>query len=80
MAGDQRLYKRALDNAVQAAGGEEALRDYLQVNETTLRTWLTGLKPIPEQVFLKVIDLLLDQAALPARAPSQGTESSEKKS
>jgi len=36
------------------------LREYLNVNEVTLRTWLTGLKPIPENVFLRLIDLLLD--------------------
>ena len=66
MAADQQLYRRALNNAVHAAGGEDALREYLEVNETTLRTWLAGLKPIPETVFLKVIDLLLDPRVPPS--------------
>ena len=70
MAADQRLYRRALANAVHAAGGEIPLCEYLQVNEVTLRTWLTGLKPIPENVFLKLIDLLLE----PPAAPPSGSD------
>ena len=72
MPGDQGLYRRALTNAVHAAGGEEALREYLAVNETTLRTWLAGIKPIPESTFLKVIDLLLDPPRPPSRPPATG--------
>ena len=69
MPADQQLYQRALANAVRAAGGEDALREYLDVPHTTLHTWLSGLKPIPESVFLKVIDLLLDPPPPPpARA------------
>jgi hypothetical protein len=65
MPADQQLYQRALSNAVRVTGGEDALREYLDVPSTTLRTWLTGLKPIPENVFLKVIDLLLDPKTPP---------------
>ena len=71
MAADQKLYRRALANAVHAAGGEEPLREYLNVNDVTFRTWLTGLKPIPENVFLRLIDLLLDPPNKPS-APRQG--------
>jgi hypothetical protein len=71
VAADQRLYRRALSNAVHAAGGEVALCEYLQVNEVTLRTWLTGLKPIPEHVFLKVIDILLDPRGVPSHPPGR---------
>jgi hypothetical protein len=76
MPGDQQLYQRALSNAVRAAGGEDALREYLDVPHTTLHTWLTGLKPIPESVFLKVIDLLLDpqHPPLPASAHAENTK------
>ena len=67
MPADQQLYRRALTNAVRMAGGEEALREYLAVPHATLQTWLLGAKPIPEPVFLKVIDLLLDP---PPSAPT----------
>ena len=77
MPADQQLYQRALRNAVRAAGGEDALRDHLNVPSATLRTWLTGLKPIPEHVFLKVIDLLLDPR-MPSGAPSHGENSKPK--
>jgi hypothetical protein len=73
MSGDQQLYRRALANAVHVAGGEEAVREYLDVPQATLQTWLLGAKPIPEAVFLKVIDLLLDppphQRGASARQP-----------
>ena len=65
MPADQRLYRRALGNAINAAGGEEALREYLGVPQATLTSYLNGLKPIPEATFLKVIDLLLDPKAPP---------------
>ena len=58
MPADQGLYRRALGNAVKLAGGEAALRSYLQVPETTLSSWLQGQQPIPESVFLKAIDLI----------------------
>ncbi|HYG56429.1 MAG TPA: hypothetical protein VD965_14125 [Burkholderiales bacterium] len=58
MPGDQGLYRRALGNAVKLAGGEEELRKYLDVPETTLSAWLEGKQPIPESVFLKAVDLL----------------------
>ena len=80
MAADQKLYRRALANAIQAAGGEDALREYLKVNEITLRTWLTGLKPIPENVFLRLIDLLLDSPHNPTAPPQGGDTTAKRKS
>jgi len=80
MAADQKLYRRALANAVQAAGGEEALREYLNVNDVTLRTWLTGLKPIPENVFLRLIDLLLDPPRNTSALPQGGDSPAKRKS
>ena len=62
MPADQGLYRRALGNAVKLAGGEDALREYLKVTETTLSAWLQGQQPIPESVFLRTIDLLEDKS------------------
>lgn len=62
MPADQGLYRRALGNAVKLAGGEDSLRHYLRVSETTLSAWLQGQQPIPESVFLKTIDLLEDNS------------------
>jgi len=55
---------RALHRAVAIAGGLRPLAGYLKVPDQIIREWMFDVGAPPHGVFLRVIDLLLDQPAL----------------
>lgn len=57
-----RIYRRALERGAELLGGEEALARYLRVSPTAVRAWLSGAAPCPGDVFLRVVDLLLERS------------------
>jgi hypothetical protein len=59
---------RALHRAVAVAGGLTPLAAYLKVSDQYIREWMFDVGSPPNGVFLRVIELLLDQ---PAEAPPQ---------
>jgi hypothetical protein len=62
---------RALHRAVAIAGGLLPLAGYLKVPDQVIREWMFDVGAPPHGVFLRVIDLLLDQPAVaPADAVS----------
>ena len=58
MRRDSDVYIRALDRALELAG-DEALAKYLGVSAVRLRGWVARIGPIPEDIFLKLVDLIL---------------------
>jgi hypothetical protein len=54
---------RALHRAVAAAGGLQQLAGYLKVSDEYIREWMFDVGAPPNGVFLRVIELLLDQPA-----------------
>jgi hypothetical protein len=52
---------RALHRASAAIGGLVALARYLQVSDQHIREWMFDVGAPPNGVFLRVIDLLLDE-------------------
>jgi hypothetical protein len=40
-------------------GGADALARQLQVPPSAVRFWLNGSSPLPDDIFLKLVDLLL---------------------
>ena len=52
---------RALHRAVAAVGGLAALARHLQVPDQHIREWMFDVGAPPNGVFLRVIDLLLDE-------------------
>jgi CheY-like chemotaxis protein len=69
---------RALKRAAELKGGADKLATHLGVPHSTLQLWLTDKATLPQQIFDKVIDVMLedDIAALkgtpppaPAKAP-----------
>jgi hypothetical protein len=44
-------------------GGADALARQLQVPSTAVRFWLSGSSPLPDDIFLKLVDLLLARDA-----------------
>ena len=64
MSSTQALRLRSLARAAEIAG-EARLASYLRVPPSTLESLLSGAEPIPERVFLKVVDFLIDGHILP---------------
>ena len=54
---------RALHRAVAAIGGLHQLAAYLKVSDEFIREWMFDVGSPPNGVFLRVIELLLDQPA-----------------
>ena len=54
------VHTRALERAAQLLGGEQALAHYLKVSEELLRRLMNGTADLPERLFLKLVDVLLD--------------------
>jgi hypothetical protein len=55
------VYSRALARAAQILGGAEELRSYLNVPKSLLDLWLGGYGMPPDDVFLRVVDLLAER-------------------
>jgi len=51
----------ALERSGELLGGERALAQYLKVSRTGLRSWMSGSVDLPHDLFLKLVDVLLDQ-------------------
>jgi hypothetical protein len=54
---------RALHRASAAIGGLAALAAYLKVSDGHIREWMFDVGSPPNGVFLRVIELILDQPA-----------------
>ena len=52
------IHARALRQAAKVLGGYENLQRKLQVPASSLFPWLNGVEPIPERVFLQVVDII----------------------
>jgi hypothetical protein len=51
---------RALHRAAAAVGGLHALAGYLRISDEHIREWMFDVGAPPNGVFLRVVDLLLD--------------------
>ena len=58
MSDNDTLRSRAVAKAVQVLGGEEALAARLGLTPGTIRLLVAGRVPVPQQVFLKVVDII----------------------
>jgi len=56
------IHARALRKAAKLLGSYEALQRKLQVPASALLPWLNGAQPMPEAVFLKVVDIISTDA------------------
>ena len=52
--------RRTLEAAAAILGGPRKLRDVLKVPSAKLVAWLAGREPAPREVFLKALDIVLD--------------------
>ena len=65
------VYSRALQKAAQLLGGREKLARILRVPSGDIGKWIADEAKPPREVFLRVIDLILDDSA-PARDAAAG--------
>jgi hypothetical protein len=49
-----------LHRAAEQLGGVEELARYLQVSEVRVRIWQRGAIPLPDDIFLRLVDLLIE--------------------
>jgi hypothetical protein len=57
--GTQDNYRKTLQYAEALAGSPALLAQRLNVDSQLLSSWFRGAAPIPEDVFLKLVDLVL---------------------
>lgn len=55
------MRKCALQRAAEILGGSRPLRAYLNVSALVLGMWMSGAQPPPTDVFLKVVDLIVEK-------------------
>lgn len=52
------LHSRLLERAADKLGGMDEVARYLNVSELRVRIWWRGFVPPPDDVFLRLVDLL----------------------
>jgi hypothetical protein len=55
------IHERTLLRAAGILGGVDALAERLQVHPALLGMWMRGTMALPPEVFLKVVDILLER-------------------
>ena len=67
------MYSRALLRAAELVGGREKLANVLRVPMGELDKWIGGEAKPPRELFLRVVDLILDETAV-AGSASEGQD------
>ena len=62
---------QVLRRACEILGGAPKLRAYLGVSALALSAWMTGTEPAPTDVFLRAVDVIIDQEVEELKRPSQ---------
>ena len=60
---DTDVRARTLRRAAEVAGGPAQLRKYLRVSALCLAAWMSGADTAPTDVFLKAVDLIMEETA-----------------
>lgn len=63
---DKQVYARTLQKAAELCGGHKKLARHLRVPLADVEKWTAGRDVPPISVFLKAIDLILDETPSPA--------------
>jgi hypothetical protein len=72
-------YRAALVRAAELLGGAKSLCDRLHVPMSDLTHWLAGNGKPPVGIFLRVIDILIEEGRKPKFFPYRPTEDPDKK-
>ena len=63
------VYSRALQKAAELVGGREQLSRRLQVPLADVETWIADKGKPSREVFLRIVDVLLDESSAAGEAP-----------
>ena len=66
------VYSRALLRATELVGGRDKLASVLTVPREHIDKWISGDANPPREVFLRVVDLILDETAPANGSDAQG--------
>jgi hypothetical protein len=69
------VYSRALQKAAELVGGREKLAKILRVPRDEIDGWIADKSKPPREIFLRVVDLILDESP-PAGDASEAQEPS----
>jgi hypothetical protein len=53
--------RQVLARAAAKSGGVEALAERMQIGHRVLRHYIEGKEPVPDEVLLRALDVLLDE-------------------
>ena len=64
------VYSRALQKAAELVGGREKLAELLRVPKADIDRWIADQAKPPREIFLRIVDLILDETT-PAESDPQ---------
>ena len=67
------VHERALLRAAGILGSVDALAERLQVHPALLAMWMRGTGSLPQEVFLKVVDIVLERDINAILSPSESS-------
>jgi hypothetical protein len=67
------VYSRALQKAAELVGGREQLSRRLQVPLADVETWIADKSKPSREVFLRIVDVLLDESSAAGEAGERET-------
>jgi hypothetical protein len=65
------VYSRALRKAAELTGGRDKLAKLLQVPAAEIERWIADEAKPPREIFLRIVDLILDESRSGADSDSQ---------
>ena len=71
--------QRLLEQAAARLGGAENVAKKLGVTQRAMKLYLSGAAPVPDGLFLRLVDLLSDQWTSEAQRPPGGGPSSRRR-
>ena len=66
------VHSRALRKAAELVGGNSRLAKILGVKPVEVEKWLAADDALPRDVFLRIVDLILDETAPPSTTDENG--------
>ena len=72
------VYSRTLQKATELTGGQKKLARLLRVPLSELENWIADKDEPPMAIFLRAVDLVLDETGAPAAGSEPGEPSAPK--
>jgi hypothetical protein len=71
------VYVRTLRRAAEIAGGATEFATRLGIPQRSLSIWIAGVEPVPTEIFLRAVDIVLDHAFHATRSRPQAQPDSQ---